>query len=697
MKDGSTEGETPMHAPRHSSPIPGHPPSADWIAAKPARWPRTDRRRGSPTSTAFAGVVACVLTALSSAAADPRPSWECLPEETAVMVRLPQPREFVEALRSRTRFGAVVLGERRLERMGKAMFGRLRLDGADDTAERWQEPLAKYGLEPSDLEAPFAGDLGFGVVLVRRANDRPPLQMMLTWLEPGEEAAERLLAAGKRMLEDRQQAENVAPRRVDLEMAGHDVIWIAEPEMGLDLGDLDLEDADATADAEAVRKRIAAAKPVQTGLIHSFVTRVGGRLLVGQTLPSGRIVARAAAVADRNWDDESGAEEAKAVFERFLVAHAAAGPAPMAEILSLPGSRATLPEGLPLVDIIVDPRVFLNAIGGDDAEVARRLEAVGLDGVGPVTWRQSFDEGVFRNGIFVSMPAPRRGLMRILDEACDPCEAPSFVTGEATDLTQVSLDLGRGYRTIREVMVAAGGEEAANMFTAAEMQAQGWLGVELPKLLSSLGSRHWLIAYPSKVADAIAAGRRGGGAMTNLDAANRGAIAWQVTDEASLLKILQRLAPLAGGELTDEQGFRGIRIPNGPAVFVGMNHLVVGVGAESLEKTIAGIRTPPAGPASLREGEAMRRAAALLPLDPARMFSVGDASVTGGLLGNLREILANTEPDDVQPEYRDLLAGIKEALPTAAEMEGMFGVSVSTLRATDAGLAFRSAWDMPAP
>jgi hypothetical protein len=487
-------------------------------------------------------------------------------------------------------------------------------------------------------------------------------------------------------------------------MAGHEVVWVQDKAMGLDVeavvvaGD---DDADVDAQVEALQQRIDKAALVQTGVSHSFVTRIGGRLLVGQTIPpSNALVDDAAAEGDRDWDAESGVEEAKGIFERFLAAHAAAGAAPVAEVFALPGVREALPDGLAAIDVMVDPRVFVTAFGGTGPEAEegrRRLESVGLESVGPVVWRQSLDGGRYHNGMFVSMPGPRRGLMRILDQECDACEPPSFVTSEATDLTQFSLDLGKAYQTVREVMVAAGGEEAGNMFTVAEMQAQGWLGLELPQVLSALGSRHWMIAYPSKIADAVAAGRAAGNAGQQLNAANRGAIVWQVADEAPFLKILQQLAPMAGGAMKEEQGFRGVRIPDGPAVFVGMNHLVVGVGDESLEKTIAGIRNPPAGAASLREGELMRLAAALLPMDPARMFSVGDAAKTGGMLGNLREIAANMEPDDVPEEYRELFAGLKEALPTAAEMEGMFGASAATMRMTDAGLAIRSVWEMPPP
>jgi hypothetical protein len=51
----------------------------------------------------------------------------------------------------------------------------------------------------------------------------------------------------------------------------------------------------------------------------------------------------------------------------------------------------------------------------------------------------------------------------------------------------------------------------------------------------------------------------------------------------------------------------------------------------------------------------------------------------------------------VDEESQDLLAAGQKLLPTAAEMEGMFGVGASVLRMTDDGLVLESAWEMPAP
>lgn len=643
-------------------------------------------------------VAACWLAAMPVLGADLRPSWECLPAETAAMVRLPQPREFVATLKSRTKFGATLLGERRLERMGKVLLDMMRRDGSGEMLGGFDEALTRYGLERTDLAAVFDGDMGFGIVVKRRDDGLPPLQMMLAWLEPGAGSAQRIVAAGKQVIEERQAEGDAAPRRIDLEMAGHEVIWVREPVMRLDVGDIAVEaegDAAGGDRVEALQERIRAAAVEQSGLAHSFLARIGGRLLFGRT---GDASAPDAGGDDPDWDAVSGAEEAKETFLRFLAAHAAANAAPLADVLDMPGVRATLPEGLTFVDVVVDPRPLRAAFGDmETAEVAEFLENVGLGTVGPFAWRQTLDGGLFHQGMFLSMPAPRRGLMQVLDQPCDPSEPPPFASHEAVSLTQVSLDLGKAYQTVREVLVAAGGDEAGNMFMTAEAQAQGWLGLDLPRFLSAFGSRHWIVDYPPKIAAAVAAGREAGGVAERLREADEGAFVWQVTDDAPFRKVLQQLAPLAGGEVKDEQGFGVIRVPDGAAAAIGMNHLVVAIGEDSLARTLAGIRNPPAGAASLREGGAMQRAGKLLPLGPARMFAVGDATRTGGGLGSLREVAASMEPTDVPAEYRDLLAGLKDALPTAAEMEGMFGVSVSTMRMTDEGLVLRSAWEMPPP
>lgn len=651
--------------------------------------------------------VVLLLTATSAIAGDLRPSWECLPEETAVLLHMPQPAEFLEAIRDRTKFGAVAMSEPRLQGFWKLLLDKFRSDGAAGELEDLDEALGRYDLRQEDLPAAFRGDVGAGFVVRRRDAGLPPLVMMLMWLEPGEETAARMVTAAQRKLEeDIAEDETGTTKRVDLEMAGHEVLWMVEPVMGIDPTGLDLGDVKINEDdEEAIEKRLAElqarvrnAKLVKTGHTYGFLARLGGRLAIGQTLPATPSAAQRAA-EERDFDVEGGAEDAKETFERFLAAHTDTGRSPLAEVLETPGMAGALPQGLSLLDVVIDPRVVMKAF--DDKPTKAGLAMIGAESLGPIAWRQTLDEGRYRSGIFASLPAPRTSLMRILDQECDASEVPSFVNREAIDFTQISLDLGKAYETVKEYAVSQrDGEQAANMFAAVEMQAQGWLGVELPRLLTSLGSRHWIVSYPPRVAEAFAEARRARGQNGGQQArqiADRVAVIWRITDDAPFGKILQRLAGMAGGDLQEEQGFRGVRIPDGPAVFLGQDHLVVGIGADSLEKTLTAIRNPPAGESSLRESDVPRRAADLLPLEPARMFGVSDSSRAGGTLGMLRDMVLSLVPEDVEEPYRDLLAGVQKILPSDEEMEGMFGVGATTLRVDDNGVSLQTAWEMPSP
>jgi hypothetical protein len=277
---------------------------------------------------------------------------------------------------------------------------------------------------------------------------------------------------------------------------------------------------------------------------------------------------------------------------------------------------------------------------------------------------------------------------------------PSFVTSEIVGFTQISLDLGAAFRTVRELLLAEpDSEQLANMLMVADVQAQTWLGSDVATVLTGLGSRHWVLSFPPRIAAALAFARQAaqGGAAGDPATADNLALVWEIEDETPFVKLLGRLSPLAGGELQEEQGFRGVRVPGGGAAFVGRGHLVLAVGDGMLEKTLSAIRNPPSGEASLRESAAVRRARELMPLPPARMFGITDATRTGGTLGMFRDLVAGLEPDDVEDAYRDLLATGQKLLPTPREMEGMFGVGGTVLRMTDDGIVFETVWELPPP
>lgn len=690
---------------------------------------RRVRRRSVLGAALGLAVIGAAGLPAAAAAADLRPAWECLPENTAAVVRLPQPTAFLETLRAKTKFGAVLLTPRRIEMVRKLLdksqpylslmgvapdFLPLFEAGNRDDLET---TLGTYGLKPADIEAIFKNEIGLAVVVEPRPEKQPPLVMTLVWVEPGADEAGRMLAAAKKSFEDGAKEggdDGPRPRRIDLELAGHDVMWVIAPQASADLGGLIIDDVGEENDPAAARKkleeRLRDAPRTVIGHGHRAITRVGPRLVMANLqTPARSDAAGQPPESPGDEDAERDLDVARGILQRFLAAHAADGKPALADLLQSPGLRANLPAGQQLLDVVVEPQVVIRALaaaGGDETrEALKRLKGIGLADIGPCGWRHAFAEGRYQSAMVVSLPAPRTGLMRILDLEPDTAEPPSFVTGDAVDFTQVSLDLGKAYGIVREYATAEFGDQASNLFAVGEANAQAVLGVDVQQVLSAFGSRHWTVNYPAKIAEAVAAGRQAGGVLAALGQANRGAMAWKVDDEPLILRILQRAAPLAGGELNEEQGFRGVRIPNGPAVFLGRDHLVVGVGAESLEKTLAAIRNPPAAGASFREGEAVRRARELQPLDPALAVTISDATKAGGIFGNLREIVAAMKPEDVakdQPEelakgLRELLAQAQQALPTAAEMEGLFGVGVDTIRMTEHGLVFRSVWELPAP
>ncbi|MFM8415370.1 MAG: hypothetical protein ACKOCX_11685 [Planctomycetota bacterium] len=662
-----------------------------------------DGRRWRAASWPVAMLVAAVAVA-----DELRPAWECLPSDTVAMVRLPRGAEFVEELRNATRFGAVALRADRLAGFWQMLVEQSERAGDAQAAgglATWEESLEKYGLSSADLAAAFKGDAGAAVVL-RPRDGRPPLGMLLAWAEPGEETAGRMLAAVRqRLAEVADETEGPVTRRIDLELAGHEVVSAVVPVMGLDMSDVDLEglaegEGDAAGDASGrikrLQEKLLAAKPVQTGQTHAFHAVLGGRFLYGTTVPT-------AAAEEEQPDDleaASGGDEAREIFGAFLAAHDGGGEAPLDRVLREPALAAGVPAGRLLVELVVVPRVLVAAAGGDAEELARWLREVGLDDVGGVAWRHAFDAGRWRATLAATMPAPRHGLLAMFDQPCDGCDVPPFVTREAIEFMQISLDLGKAFTAVRETLLAAGdNEQLANMFNVADVQATTWLGVDVATVLSGLGSRHWVVSFPPRIGAALAearAAKAAGDAAIDLPGADSVAFVWEVADEEPLLKLLGRLAPMAGGQLQEEQGFRGLRVPGG-AAFVGRNHLVLAVGEGTLEKVLSAIRNPPGDDLSWRESEALRRARQLVDMPAARMFGLSDSTRTGGGLGTLREMVAALEPEDVPESSRELLAAGQKLLPTAAEMEGMFGVGASVLRMTDDGPILESAWEMPAP
>jgi hypothetical protein len=287
---------------------------------------------------------------------------------------------------------------------------------------------------------------------------------------------------------------------------------------------------------------------------------------------------------------------------------------------------------------------------------------------------------------------------------------PAFVSREPLGFFRASLDLGRVYTLAREAIFAGDEPPPGNGFGVLETQALALAGMELPALLSALGTRHVLVSYPARI-DLVAKRLL---ALGNPAIGNRAAdrpptpspdetplaLVWQVADETPFQRLLA-LVPATAGEVRDEQGFRMLRLP-GAAVALGQKHLVLAVGDSVAEKTLAAIRTPPPPDASLADSPAHRRARELVPPEPAGLYGVSDHTRDGGWLGyavRMSTALSEGHAAGRTPTEREREAAAARAamLPTAAEIEGLIGASTVLWRSTDAGVLLESATELPAP
>jgi len=671
-------------------------------------------------------VFACLLK--PAAAADLAPSWTLVPDTTVLIARL-QATEFLAALRRQTKFGAVVLSPDRVER---AM--QLWQSEKKDDWEELSKELGKYGLKLDDVRQLLAGEIGFALAIEQRG-ERSPLLLGLTWLEPGEDLAQRVVKAIQDGIED----DPHPTRRVDLSLAGHEVMHLSTPVMQgekLDPADFVPDDDDGEPTPEKLKKlreqmqeKLKNRKSVEADRIHLFVARLGGRLLLANTFPqsSGEVMAKDEQERSQiDWDELTGVEQATSAFARFLEAHSGQGSGHAAELLGAPGLAPALPEGTPLLEIIADPRPLILAYtlhqrmankdaGGGEDKFKETLDALGLDALGPVAFRMALDGTALRSGLFVSAPEPRHGVLALLDQ--EPLEPapPQWVPASAMAYQQISFDLGAAYTKIKELTISLAGDQARQGFLQIETGLQGVLQTDPATLLSSYGQQHSIVSFEPK-ADAPAADPANP-ALPGLS--ERLGVVWQVKDEQLWQRVMQTLGQFtaaAGGavEAAEEQGFRGFRL-HGAAeagLFLGRGYLVLGIGNEVSESLLSVLRNPPEGEAAMRTSGLVERAAALLPPMPCFGYQLSDGGrnvkATKRAIEQLIELpltqrarlaqIPGASAEAFDPaEAAALTAKLKALLPSDEELEGVLGVSVGQTTLGEHGLSSQSALELPAP
>jgi hypothetical protein len=634
-------------------------------------------------------------------------SWTLLPDETVLIVRLPGGTAFVDALRAQTKLGAKILGKDRLQKL-------VDLIGQEDTAARDEltKALARLDLKSDDLGTLFAGEIGYAVVAEPRG-DNEPLAVGLAWLEPKGDLAERMVKAIQTLVDDEKGGEHPV-RRVDFELAGHAVMHLSFPYFEADPVHFDLGGAQFQPGQQLTPEQIQQfqqaqenAKQHEVGRTNLFVARLGNRVLLANTMAEshrdllGDDLDHPKAV---DWDEVTGVETAKGIFARFLTAHTASAGGATPRMLDTPGLSDALPDGVVLLEVLADPRPLLKMAERADA-AGRVVEALGVDALGPIAYRMALDGTLMRSALFVSAPSPRRGLLRLMDQAALPAELPEWAPANVLQVEQISFDLAKLFDQIKEIAITYAGDTAQQVLAQIDQQLNALLQTDLRSLLASLGTTHTILSFPPKAAAAPQAN------PWAIEA--RFGLVWKLKDEALWKRLVQfvgNFAQQAGfAEPAEEQGFSGIRIKQQieGGAFVGRGYLIIGFGAEVCESVMAAIRNPPSGGSALRTSLLYARANELVRHAPSLSYNLADAG--SGLKGIRRMFMMILEPQNMMPpilpggvaartpEQLAVIEKIKALLPTEDELEGAAGVSVSQTIVNDKGLFNQSVLELPAP
>lgn len=668
--------------------------------------------------------------------AEQRPSVQALPDTSVLVVHLPDPGGLRATLERHTMLGELLFGPDQQARI-ETFLDTCMNDKAGESGIR------RYGLEGSDWPELFNGPSGAALVLARGADGHGGEQtkfMILAWIEPGEELAGRLTNAAEMLFTKWTSAGSTpAATRVDMELAGHQVTRLTLPVMGL-RADLDtiptpdnyrhLSQAEREAYFARWQQMQKSRVPEEINRHYCFFTRMGSRILLGFVPAQGGDIKYTVKhnVDARTHRDDVDMDAAALIepltdkFGHFLAAHDATRteelPGHIAEMHDI-GSE--LPSnGAACVEIYVDlRRLRTQVVKGNFGQLLEAwLQRFGLDQIGPLFWRTVLDGNILRSGAFLSLPAPRVGVLTCLDQPPLESEPAVWVPVGITEYLHVNLDLQLLYNRIKSIAIDVLGREAVN-----EMEshlAQG-LGVDLFSILRAVSQRHSFVRYTTGNTEYRHAVRHTEGVVaTGLDEVEQQwAWVWETADAMLSPQIVQSLVawfssdPEAAPHRVEEQGFTGWRaswagIPT--ALFAGKGYMTFCYGADAVSRHLNALSQPSIhGALLLRNGPMMQQARQMMPLEPGIGFLIADYDkIMRDRLAYWRAGTATAPMDHADNPVPSMLKSqsgfasyiktpVASLFPPDAQIAKVFGTLVGTVHTNTRGLWGRSAlWLHPA-
>ncbi len=627
-------------------------------------------------------------------------TWDCLPEETAFAMRIPNGKAFARQFIENTKLGSVILSEKRKELISQGLAKH-----GSENIDSFELDLKKFGLTWDDLLQLFAGETGYAVVVVE--GDRgQSVPLGLAWMEPGQELADKSLEALAQAIDSEDDSEH-PPTRIDVELAGTEVMQLTLPDISVEYSDEfeypenyeDLpQDEKEQAWEEAYEKwENSATEKVNYGT--ALIATYQGRLLIGHSFAQ-----------SESEDTHPDGERLAGLFTRLLESHeenSSAGGFVEKYADSEEVARVMGIEGTACLELVGEAQALMQLAkqsAADEGFAARIDRVFGFESLGQFAIKSALDGNLWETQATISISEPREGVMQLVDQEAVDLDPPAWVPASAVSYSQISFDLGAAYALVKDVVTAEFPQQS-QYFGLVEMQLFGFAQASLEDVLSSLGTRHALATFAVQVEESDDAMPQKPEVI---------ALVWQLADEQIWKNIFKAASPwvknLPGGEVSDEQGYNGFRFSNNNSkagVFLGNGTLVLVVGPGMIEAVLSAVNDPPEGSDAYRESEVFQKGAGLLPSESGIGFSITDGNEYAVVLRDwmasmienietMREAMyAADEPEEDEELWAlDLM---KKLMPNDDEIENIMGVSATSYEVNDAGMQLFSIQELPPP
>ncbi len=655
-----------------------------------------------PSAMGFLFFVLLLPVSLDSQLYAQQPTvWQSLPEETAVAVRIADGKAFADAFRENTKLGTVMFSERRISAIAKAM--------EEAESEDWlkiQKEMSELGFTVDDLWQLLVGETGYALVIVDDEN-HIPRPLGLAWCEPGAELAGRTFEILGKVVERQEDQEHPATR-IDLELADRPVMQLMVPEFewkydeDYDLPEnySELSEEDQQVQWEQAYEKWRNSAKLKATYAMVLVSAVDNRLLVAHTYHN-------SPTADEHPDAELLAD----VFARLIGSLSEGEGGFLQQLADDSGTAEVLNlDGIGMFEALGNPTPLLRLaqVSSKDNEKFEKLMRIsGAHGLGPFAWKATLQGFQLHSRYSLATAQPRQGLMKWLDQKPISVDPPDWVPATVLEYSQISFDLREAYLTLKEILLLEFPDRAGQWIAMAEAQVVGFAKCSLEDLLGSVGTRHIILKFEPEWDPEIDA---------DWEQPERNAMVWQLEDEQVWSQLFQSLVPfvssMPGGKFTEEQGFRGFRFKTGPVeggLFLGKGTLVLGYGAQVVEKVLSSLNNPALNASGFRGGSVYQQANELLPHEPCWATRVADGNRYAKVLRNwgdqrLDQMLDTSAHDDEEETEEEEASTksqpwelLRALLPSEEESQGLMGVSVDRLEVRPQGLFYESVQEFPAP